>query len=1186
MTEFLAENNACGQNLLRIVSMGNSIIAEILRLKDYIPDIFRLETKADQQKYGEVVMDFSYLKIAEAQDLKIEQNPELQDLDDELRENYLDLLTRFYLAFESTHQYASDLQQFIDELNRGYYIQQTLETVLQDEEGKQLMCESLYIFGVILLIVDFHIPGIIRERLLMSYYRYSGSKSHSDSNIDDVCMLLRSTGFIAHKATGLHSMKSSKDAVTNYPESYFSRFKFEQNFIDMVIGRLRCDDIYNQLSIYPHPDHRSTALSTQAAMLYVCLYFSPKILHSQIAQMREIVDKFFSDNWIIYIYMGITVNLVDAWDQFKAAKAALLPVVETDAIKGFCLLHREKMEKILKHSQEILRDGVLTDYFVLQNITKIINLIRQCNVSLRWYFTHASPIIYEICRGAATQKVEQIVKLVRSELHYSESDLFELLLNCSQLELVVKEILRTLMQEKPQRWSDFKKEALDRVNELSEAFSGSRPLSKIESNPQLKLWFAEISQEITKLNCENVNLSGRTLIQLIQALEEVQEFHNLQSNMQVKQYLMETREYLTRMIQIINVKENILINIQLISDLSYAWHLIDRDFTSIMQDSIKKQPKSVIRLRAAFLKLASALEIPLMRINLAKSEDLISVSNYYSSELANYMRKVLQIIPETMFNLMARIIQLQTDVLKEIPTRLEKDKLKEYAQFEDRYTVAKLTHSISVFTEGILMMEKTLVGVIELDPKQLLEDGIRKELVKHLANALNVGLIFTPNVKQKNATIELETKLAQLAKTMDGYRRSFEYIQDYINVHGLKILQQELTRVINYNVEKECNAFLRNKIQDWQSQYQSTTIPIPTFPPLQGDCSKSNNFIGRLAYEILQCTDHQNTIYLDLKAAWYDKKSPHKEVLDSRFFYKVREAIGPAGLVGLDRLYTYMFAADLKKNLDKLQRNIDNDKMWSSALANLTTDLESKQFVVLNAANPLKFYAAYHQRWLKVWPTMMEWILELGHKQILRQQLAFELNRSSKVNAKNLESALETFNRSLLNELENQETQQKFKDNNLLVDLKDYLMYTGSYEPLEQIFILCKNSHNVALFFFLLIIAHIARLQFSLQTQSLIAKTNKDQIDGTPLLVGIITILQQYHKDVKIMFITYLCQYVKIMVESNLSAKHELCAEAITTLHFLDIFVRKTKLPRNVLSERLPLIILNQYEYLGLSLKS
>lgn len=46
MAEFLAENNACGQNLLAIVSMGNSIIAEVLRLKDYIPEIFRwVETK-------------------------------------------------------------------------------------------------------------------------------------------------------------------------------------------------------------------------------------------------------------------------------------------------------------------------------------------------------------------------------------------------------------------------------------------------------------------------------------------------------------------------------------------------------------------------------------------------------------------------------------------------------------------------------------------------------------------------------------------------------------------------------------------------------------------------------------------------------------------------------------------------------------------------------------------------------------------------------------------------------------------------------------------------------------------------------------------------------------------------------------------------------------------------------------
>ena len=49
-----------------------------------------------------------------------------------------------------------------------------------------------------------------------------------------------------------------------------------------------------------------------------------------------------------------------------------------------------------------------------------------------------------------------------------------------------------------------------------------------------------------------------------------------------------------------------------------------------------------------------------------------------------------------------------------------------------RYTVAKLTHAISVFTDGMLMMKSTLVGVIKIDPKKLLEDGIRKELVNRV----------------------------------------------------------------------------------------------------------------------------------------------------------------------------------------------------------------------------------------------------------------------------------------------------------------------------------------------------------------------------------------------------------------------------------------------------------------------
>ena len=66
----------------------------------------------------------------------------------------------------------------------------------------------------------------------------------------------------------------------------------------MVIGRLRSDDIYNQIKAYPAPEHRSTALATQASMLYILLYFEPEILHNQHSKMREIVDKHFPDNWV------------------------------------------------------------------------------------------------------------------------------------------------------------------------------------------------------------------------------------------------------------------------------------------------------------------------------------------------------------------------------------------------------------------------------------------------------------------------------------------------------------------------------------------------------------------------------------------------------------------------------------------------------------------------------------------------------------------------------------------------------------------------------------------------------------------------------------------------------------------------------------------------------------------------
>lgn len=52
--------------------------------------------------------------------------------------------------------------------------------------------------------------------------------------------------------------------------------------------------------------------------------------------------------------------------------------------------------------------------------------------------------------------------------------------------------------------------------------------------------------------------------------------------------------------------------------------------------------------------------------------------------------QVLQIIPESMFTSLAKIIKLQIHDIMEVPTRLDKDKLKDYAQLGARYEVSVL----------------------------------------------------------------------------------------------------------------------------------------------------------------------------------------------------------------------------------------------------------------------------------------------------------------------------------------------------------------------------------------------------------------------------------------------------------------------------------------------------------------
>jgi WASH complex subunit strumpellin len=69
------------------------------------------------------------------------------------------------------------------------------------------------------------------------------------------------------------------------------------------------------------------------------------------------------------------------------------------------------------------------------------------------------------------------------------------------------------------------------------------------------------------------------------------------------------------------------------------------------------------------------------------SADVESVAQFYSSELVSFMRRVLDVIPRSVFEILQRIIEVQTTQLRPLPVKFESQYLKEYAQLDERYVL-------------------------------------------------------------------------------------------------------------------------------------------------------------------------------------------------------------------------------------------------------------------------------------------------------------------------------------------------------------------------------------------------------------------------------------------------------------------------------------------------------------------
>jgi len=106
---------------------------------------------------------------------------------------------------------------------------------------------------------------------------------------------------------------------------------------------------------------------------------------------NSLKDHFFCQ--VTSVYMGQTINLIEIWEPYRAARLALSNTIQTSNIKDCSGKHAVQMGKLGKQLRDVLKEGILNEEFLLDNMPKLMNLIRQSNVTLRWILLHTNSSI-------------------------------------------------------------------------------------------------------------------------------------------------------------------------------------------------------------------------------------------------------------------------------------------------------------------------------------------------------------------------------------------------------------------------------------------------------------------------------------------------------------------------------------------------------------------------------------------------------------------------------------------------------------------------------------------------------------------------------------------------------------------------------------------------------------------------
>uniref|UniRef100_A0A914YUC6 Uncharacterized protein n=1 Tax=Panagrolaimus superbus TaxID=310955 RepID=A0A914YUC6_9BILA len=851
------------QQLEHFIFVENCLIAEIHRLSQQTPQDF---IDPNGSKFSKLLVDFSYFEDQKKLESFIEIDDELKLLEDKFYVEFNPFLRTFHKLVDEVCCFLYEIVEYSDkcQLNQNLLDRQFVQLNV-------LKCEVLFLLGIILLLLDSKFPGAVKERIFVAYFR---------SSID-----LRSK----HFELLVSLLRNRKEGF----ETCFPTVKVNVRFVEHVINFLKNYSLNQQ--------HESITNEfsgeKQAAMIYVSLYFHPEILYNQQGIMRQIIDKYFQDRWIISLHIELTANLVEKWIEYPAAKNVFSTTLESGSIGRKATDFGNRLRTVS------IPGGLLT----VEQLGEYGKLIFEHNHILRWLILHSSES-HCLRSPALPQMVSTASRLIFDEL-------FSSFVKIAHFEHKFRQSCNYLIKHKLDESGRLK----DRIGILFDQIIQLLGNDLFESqtwNERLKTWITTVKECVIGINAEKAD-TPQILDHLASKITEVAEMHDSEQKI-LKQY------FSLVLIDIFRLKNICLIDAQFVGqldeqrDATFAWDFLDF-WSSAFDDLLKTNATGV---KFVFLKLSSSVNNVLSGITVSHQEKAEILSEFYHRKLELHLRKIIQAIPRSIF---AQMNTLQPLFSNHKSVHIEKLNLKQFADLERRHLLAKKTFEITKLSLGISSMCLNKLGPIEIRPKELLYDGLKEELRIKLCQLLAADLSL-PNILRI---------LSSQTHKIATFRDAFLFVCEHIGFNGVALWQNELEFVWNsaFKIEK-------TNLKSQKNGFQQKVVPSKNAPP--------KPILGQIIHNLVQQTNPRGSIYFCMKDEWLSVDLKKLEFSGS-FFSIVEQWLPAIANVGLRRLIAFSIFSHTNSLLSELttSRKIFTslpELKWSS----LSPLMESEDFLKLS----------------------------------------------------------------------------------------------------------------------------------------------------------------------------------------------------------------------------------------------